>query len=209
MKMKRTLTLSILFFISIIKLEAKDVLQFSGYVRDAESAEVIPFCAVYIQGENRGTITGYNGFFSFVAGEGDTVLVKSLGYKTFKIAIPVGIGTTSFSKDITLEKDYVELGTVTIRPLPTPGQLRHAMLNLDIPNNLQELAQQTIEQSILNDEISQKTNFDGKENFNQYVQSQADYYYSRYGNQRPGISLTDPFAWARFIKDIKAKKKKK
>ena len=209
MTMKKILTLSVFILACFVKIQAKDVLQFSGFVKEAESSDPIPFCAVYIQGENRGTITGYNGFFSFVVGEGDTILIKSLGFKTFKIAIPVGLGVSSFSKDITLEKDYVELGTVTIRPLPTPGQLRHAMLNLDIPNNLQELAQQTIEQSILNDEISQKTNFDGKENFNQYVQSQADYYYSRYGNQRPGITLTDPFAWARFIKDIKAKKKKK
>ena len=188
---------------------AKDVVQFSGFVREAEANSPIPFCAVYVQGENRGTISGYDGFFSFVAGKGDTILVKSLGFKTFKIAIPSDLEVTSFSKDISLDKDYVQLGNVTIRPLPTPGQFLHAMLNLDIPNNLQDLAQHTIEQSILNDEISGKTNFDGKENFNQYVQSQANYYYNRYGNQHPGISLTNPFAWANFIKDIKARKKKK
>jgi hypothetical protein len=52
-------------------------------------------------------------------------------------------------------------------------------------------------------------NFNGKENFNQYVQSQVSYYYSQNGNQHPSISLTDPFKWASFIKEIKAKKKKK
>lgn len=188
---------------------AKDVIQFSGFVRDSESNVPVPFCAVYIQNENRGTITGTDGYFIFVAGKGDTIVVKSLGYKTFKIAIPSDYEQKSFTKEVGLERDVVQLKGVTIKPLPTPGQLRHAMLNLDIPNNLQELAQQTIEQSILTDEISKKTNFDGKENFNQYVQSQAEYYYNRYGNQRPGISLTNPFAWAQFIKDIKAKKKKK
>ena len=209
MRMNRFLVILLLSCTGLSAALAKDVIQFSGFVRDAETGAIVPLCAVYIQNENRGTITGYDGFFTFVAGKGDTILVKSLGYKTFKVAIPVDLETTSFTKEITIEREVYQLPGTTIRPLPTPGQLRYAMLNLDIPNNLQELAQNTIEQSILTDEISKKTNFDGKENFSQYVQSQVGYYYNRNGNQRPGISLTDPFAWARFIKDIKAKKKKK
>lgn len=207
--MKRFLTLAIWSCVFVLTASAKEVVQFSGFVRDIESNAPIPFCALYIQNENRGTISGTDGFFNFVVGKGDTIIVKSLGYKPFKIAVPRDLDANSFSKDITLERDVVELKGVTIRPLPTPGQLRHAMANLDIPDNLQQLAQQTIEQSILNDEISQKVNFDGKENFNQYVQSQVGYYYNRFGNQRPGISLTNPFAWAEFIKSVKNKKKKK
>ncbi|TXH58344.1 MAG: carboxypeptidase-like regulatory domain-containing protein [Bacteroidia bacterium] len=209
MMMKKLYLFLVLNCLLSVVAFSKDIIQFSGFVRDAESNAVIPFCAVYIQNENRGTITGYDGFFTFAAGKGDTILVKSLGYKSFKIAIPKDLELTSFVKDVSLERETYELKGVTVRPLPTPEKLRYAVLNLDIPDNLRDLAQQTIENSILNDEISSKTNFDGKENFNQYVQSQAGYYYNRYGNQRPGISLTDPFAWARFIKDIKNKKKKK
>ena len=209
MQMRKFFAVLCLFLSGCAWISAKEVVQFSGFVREVETSTPIPFCAIYVQGENRGTISGYDGFFSFVAGKGDTVLIKSLGFKTFKIVIPSDLEMTSFSKDIALEKDYIQLGNVTIRPLPTPGQLRHAMLNLDIPDNLQDLAKNTIEQSILNDEISSKTNFDGKENFNQYVQSQANYYYNRYGKQNSGICLKNPFAWAQFIKDIKAKKKNK
>ncbi len=207
--MKKLIAVLLLNCCVLLAVNAKDIIQFSGFVRDSETGAVVPLCAVYIQNENRGTITGYDGFFTFAAAKGDTILIKSLGYKTFKVAIPNDLENTSFTKEIGLEREVFELKGVTIRPLPTPSQLRQAMLNLDIPNNLQELAQNTIEQSILTDEISKNTNFDGKENFNQYVQSQVGYYYNRYGNQRPGISLTDPFAWARFVKDIKAKKKKK
>ncbi|MEN9447735.1 MAG: hypothetical protein RJA25_1025 [Bacteroidota bacterium] len=207
--MKKILPLLLLSCFSVVTLFAKEIVQFSGYVRDVESGAIVPLCAVYIQNENRGTITGYDGFFTFAAAKGDTVLVKSLGYKTFKVVVPADLDGSSFTKEISLDREAYELKGVTIKPLPTPGQLRQAMLNLDIPNNLQQLAQQTIEQSILSDEISKKINFDGKENYKQYVQSQVGYYYNQYGNQHPSISLTDPFAWARFIKDIKAKKKKK
>ncbi len=208
--MKRFTAIILLCF-AFFAATAKDVIQFSGFVRDAETNSPIPFAAIYIQHENRGTISGYDGFFTFVVGKGDTILVKSLGYKEFKIAIPADLDVTSFTKEITLERGEIELKgpTITAAKLPTPGQLGTAMVNLDIPNSMQELAQKTIENSILNNEISRDTKYDGKENFNQYVQSQAQYYYNRNGNQRPGISLTNPFAWASFIKDIKAKKKKK
>lgn len=209
-KMKRFTAILLLSF-AFLATNAKDVIQFSGFVRDAQTNSPIPFAAIYIQYENRGTISGYDGFFNFVVGKGDTIIVKSLGYKEFKIAIPVDLDITSFTKEITLERGEIELKgpTITAAKLPTPGQLGTAMVNLDIPNSMQELAQQTIEKSILNNEISRDTKYDGKENFNQYVQSQAQYYYNRNGNQHPGISLTNPFAWASFIKDIKAKKKKK
>jgi hypothetical protein len=207
--MKRFIFLSLLQIAGFLTLSAKDVIQFSGYVRDAETNAPVPFCAIYIQGENRGTISGIDGFFTFVVGKGDTVIVKSLGYKAFKIAVPQEVDATSFSKEITLDRDVVQLKGVTIKPLPTASQLRQAMINLDIPNSMQELAQQTIEQSIITDQISRNTRYDGKENFTQYVQSQVGYYYNQNGNQHPGISLTDPFKWASFIKDIKAKKKKK
>ncbi len=188
---------------------SKEVIQFSGFVKDVNSGSPIPFCAVYIKGENRGTITSMDGFFTFVVGKGDTVLVKSLGYYTFSVIIPESLDNKSFTKEIGLERDVVELPTAVVKPLPTPAQLRQAMINLEVPNNMQELAQKTIENSILTDEISRNKNFSGKENFNQYVKQQVSYYYNRNGNQRPGISLTNPFAWAEFIKSIKKKKKSK
>ncbi len=207
----KQLSAILLFFFTFFVAIGKDVVQFSGFVRDAETNSPVPFAAIYVQNENRGTISGYDGFFTFVVGKGDTILVKSLGYKSFRIAVPSDLDVTSFTKEITLERDAFALDSIkiTAKKLPSPGQLGQAMVNLDIPNSMQELAQKTIEQSILNDEISKNTRYDGKENFNQYVQSQANYYYNRYGNQRPGISLTNPFAWANFIKDIKAKKKKR
>ena len=208
--MKRFIAI-LLFSLTFLTSYSKEVVQFSGFIRDAATNAPIPFAAIYIKDENRGTISGYDGFFTFVVGKGDTIIVRSIAYKEFKIAVPADLDVTSFTKEITLERQDVVLDNVTVKakPLPTPGQLGAALANLDIPNSMQELARNTIEQSILNDDISRNTKYDGRENFNQYVQSQADYYYNRNGNQRPGISLTNPFAWANFIKDIKSKKKKK
>lgn len=188
---------------------AKNIVQFSGFIRDIETSSPIPYAAIYILENSRGTISGPDGFFSFAAAEGDTIVVSSLGYKSFTLIIPKNIGQTSFAKEILLDRDPIMLDEVLITPLPEPHQLKQAILNLNIPDNLAELAQQTIAYSIMNDEIERNTQYDGAENYNSYVKSQTEYYYNRFGNQRPGISLTDPFAWANFIKSIKDKKKKK
>jgi hypothetical protein len=181
----------------------KQIVQFSGFIKDAESGSIVPYAAVYIQDKLQGTISGADGFFTFAAAKGDTILVKSLGYKQFKVVIPPDIEGTSYSREISLDRDVVELPGVTIRPLPEPHELRQAMINLDIPDNLAELAQQTIANSIIDDEIERNTRYDGAENYNAYVKQQTEYYYNRFGNQRPGITLTDPFAWAEFIQAIK------
>lgn len=200
---RKTLALSLFLLLAFAGMAQKQILQFSGYVKDVESGSIVPYAAVYIQYKNQGTITGPDGFFTFAAAKGDTIMIKSLGYKPFKVVIPEDVEGTSFSREILLERELIELTGVTIRPLPEPNQLRQAMVNLDIPDNLAELAQQTIANSIISDEIERNTRYDGAENYNQYVKQQTEYYYSRFGNQRPGISLTNPFAWAEFIQAIK------
>jgi hypothetical protein len=207
LKLKNTLLLFLILL--IINTFSKELVQFSGFIKDNESFVGVPYAAIYIKDKNRGTISGPDGYFNFAVAKGDTIVIKSLGYKTYMVVIPIDIEGTSFSKEINLEQDAILLKGVTIRPLPEPHQLRQAMLNLDIPDNLAELAQQTIANSILNDDFERSTHYDGAENYNVYAKQQATYYYNRFGNQRPGISLTDPFAWANFIKNIKAKKKAK
>lgn len=200
--------LVLIFACITLFVSSKELVQFSGYVKDNESLAGIPYAAIYIKQQNKGTITNPDGFYNFVVAKGDTILIKSIGYKTYTVIIPFDIDGTSYSKDLLLEREAYELKGVTIRPLPEPNQLRQAVLNLDIPNVLTELAQQTIANSILNDNFDKNMKYDGAENYNYYAREQANYYYNRFGNQRPGISLTDPFAWAKFVKSIKDKKKK-
>src|SRR5690348_16797537 len=49
------------------------LIQFSGVVVTNDSLQPIPFSSVMIKHANRGTVTDYYGFFSFVAMKGDTV----------------------------------------------------------------------------------------------------------------------------------------
>lgn len=178
----------------------KEVVQFSGIVRDEVSGAPVPFCIIYVDKERRGTVSTLEGFFSFAVAKGDIILFKSLGYKPVKIQVPYDARGNSYYKDITLPREIYTLDTFTVYPLPKPHQLRQAMVNLDVPENMIDLAKKTIEKSKL-DEMNLITRYDPSENFNQYVKTQVQTYYS-YGQPAP-IRLFDAFSWVEFFKALK------
>lgn len=181
----------------------KSIIQFSGMVKDEISNAPIPFAIVYVDKEKRGTVTTMEGFFSFAAAKGDAIIVKSIGYKPLKLNIPLDATGSTYYKDIQMTREIYEFDTITIYPLPKPHQLRQAIANLDLPNDMVMKAQKAIEKSKL-DEIAKNTRYDGSENFNQYLKNQVQSYY-HYGQPAP-IKLFDVFSWAEFIKSIKKKK---
>jgi hypothetical protein len=178
----------------------KEVVQFSGIVKDEVSNAPIPFSIVYVDRERRGTVSTIEGFFSFAVAKGDIIVVKSLGYKPVKLQVPYDARGNTYYKDIVLPREVYTLDTFTVYALPKPHELRQAMINLDVPETMVELAKKTIEKSRLED-MTLVTRYDPTENFNQYVKSQVQTYYS-YGQPAP-IRLFDAFSWAEFFKSIK------
>lgn len=51
-----------------------EIIQFSGYILTPDTLMGIPFASIKISGTNRGTMSNEEGFFSFAAKEGDTIL---------------------------------------------------------------------------------------------------------------------------------------
>lgn len=181
----------------------REVTQFSGMVKDDVSEAPVPFAIVYVDKEKRGTVSTIDGFFSFAVAKGDIVVVKSLGYRPYKFQIPFDTEGNSYYRDLKLEREIYTLDTFTVYPMPKPHQLRQAIANLDIPDDMVELAKKTIEKSKL-DELAAQTRYDGSENFNQYLKNQVQSYY-HYGQPAP-IKLFDVFSWAEFIKSLKKNK---
>jgi len=185
-----------LLIISTIVIGQKAVVQFSGVIKDSLSQSPIPYCAVYIERQYRGTLTNAEGFYSFVAAKGDTITIRSLGYETIKIIIPATMEGSSLFKDIYLSREAYLLDEVVIYPLPAPHQLRQAIINLEVPDDLQDLAMQTLSNSKL-EPYRMSMLYDGNENFDQYAKAQVANYYSQ-GQQKPQ-NIMNPFAWADFI----------
>jgi len=178
----------------------KDIIQFSGIIRDVKSSSPLPFCSIYIKNTNRGTTSNLNGFFSLPAAKGDTILFQTLGYRKFKVVIPKDYEGNSMVRDITMMMDTLRLQEIVIVPLPSPNQLRQAIITLEIPEELAALAEVAFAQASL-DKNTLTTNYDGAENFKTYIN---DFVANQYWTgQAAPIQLMNPLAWGQFIQAIK------
>ena len=59
------LTLLMSMSVGELKAQNRDVVQFSGIIKDISTGQPIPFATVYVDKIYRGTITNLEGFFSW------------------------------------------------------------------------------------------------------------------------------------------------
>jgi len=205
-KMMVVVLLSLISVSTVFGQRNKDVVQFSGIIQDVTTGQPIPFVTIYVDKVFRGTISNLDGFFSFVGEKGDSIVIRSVGYKQEKLQIPSSLKGDSYHVMYALEADTILLDEVVIYPWPSKQQFRQAFINLEVPDDLQELAEQTFARATL-EEFSLLTDYDGNENFDQFVKNYVGEIY--YAGQSAPIQLMNPFAWAQFIKAIKQGKFKR
>ena len=116
-------------------LENDRLVQFSGVIVTFDSLQPIPFSSIMIKNSNRGTISDYYGFFSFVAKMKDTIEFSALGFKKALFIIPDTLTDHRCSMIQILKQDTILLKEVMIFPWPTKEQFKEAFLHLRIPDD--------------------------------------------------------------------------
>lgn len=183
----------------------KDIIQFSGIVVAGDSSYGVPGVFLYLPKTGQGTMSNEIGFFSFAVKKGDTLEIRALGYKRRTFAIP-SIDDEDLSVVIELTHDSLTIPTITITAFPSEREFKEAFLAQEIPQ--QELSNMYTN---LSDQIMSRLlvdlELDGSETSTYYMQQQVNFIENR--NTVPVITLLDPFAWKRFIQDLKDHKEKK
>ncbi|MCB0538889.1 MAG: carboxypeptidase-like regulatory domain-containing protein [Chitinophagales bacterium] len=188
-----------------------EIIQFSGYILTPDTLMGIPFASIKISGTNRGTMSNEEGFFSFAAKEGDTILFSCIGFKDSKFAIPTDLQTNKYSIVKLMTTNTYYLDTVRIYPWPTKDMFKQAFLSLDKAEETDtDRALRNLEREYLK-EMGENLAYDGRENSNYYLRSEARKFY--YAGQAPPQNIFNVFAWAQFIEawkrgDFKRKAKK-
>lgn len=182
-----------------------NIIQFSGIVVAGDSAYGVPGVFLYLPKTGQGTMSNEIGFFSFAIGKGDTLEIRALGFKRRTFAIPTDI-EDDLSVVIELVEDSLTLPSITITAFPSEREFKNAFLAQEIPE--QELSNMYTN---LNDQVMSRLlvdlELDGSETSTYYMQQQVNFIENR--NTSPVITLLDPFAWKRFIQDLKDHKEKK
>lgn len=209
--MKKVQYLLVLLFCIIIGLSfgqgKQKLIQFSGLIVEGDSLLGIPGAHVFIPKAGRGASTNLLGYFSLPALPGDTILVLAVGYKRQYYVVP-----NDTLKDMTvmieMRTDTLFLPEVNIRTLPSERIFKEALLAMNLPDEQNH----NYMKDNLNDQIMRRllleSGMSANMNHRYYMQrQQIDAIEQRYMSRvNP---LLDPFAWARFFKDIESERKKK
>ena len=187
-----------IFLILAFSVQAQqNLVQFSGVVVASDSLQPVPFASVMIKNTNRGTVTDFYGFFSFVALKGDTVEFAYLGYKKGQFIIPDTLNDERYSLIQVLVKDTLTLAETVIFPWPTKEEFKRAFMELKVPDNDLARAERNLELAQLK-EVKDAVAYDGSINYKYAMQQQQSRLYG--AGQYPRSNLFNPLAWAQFIK---------
>jgi hypothetical protein len=200
--MKR-LFIPILLLISICLVQtnvnaqntSKKLIQFSGVIVTGDSSRPVPFVTVVIKGTTQGTVTDFNGFFSFPAAVHDTIDIKALGFKRSRIIIPAVENSFAYSRVKKIDPDTFLLKTAVIYPW-TIGQFKQMFLSKKVPDDDLERAHKNLARADMKERYI-ATPMDGSMNYKNFMNQRYERMY--YAGQYPPNRLLDPFAWARFI----------
>lgn len=176
--------------------DKRGLIQFSGVVVEVDSLKPVSFCSITIKDENRGTISDYFGYFSFVAQENDTIEFSAVGFKKSHFVIPDSLTTNKYSLIQILYSDTIYLKSVTIYPWPTKEQFKDAFLHTKVPDDQLDIAKKNLDREEIKERYRQ-TRMDGSENFKNQLQQRSSKLY--YAGQYPPNNLLNPIAWAKFI----------
>ena len=193
-----------LFAIGIVipsMAQQRKLVQFSGVIHNADTNVVVPYVTVRNISFNNQTFTSnHQGYFSFVAHEGDTITFSSVGYRSTRIVIP-RVREDKYTAMIDMTAEITELPMVTPYPWATIDEFNMAFMSLEIadddivvakrnlsPESLAALARVTPRSA---DEIQ---NFNAMQNHIGLSNNAI--------NQRMANPLLSPFAWGNLIRQI-------
>ena len=173
------------------------VVQLYGVVMSADSLKPVPSASIVIKGQNRGTISNYDGVFSIVVLKGDQVEFSSIGYNPIKITIPQNLVGNQQSIIQLMVSDTTFLPATIIKPRLTREQFERDFINNQVPDDQLAIARKN------NSEQTRKALLsilpaDGREASNQYIRQNAQR--MTYKGQIAPQNILNPAAWLEFIK---------
>lgn len=181
------------------------VVQFTGIVATGDSLLGVPGATVFVPKAGRGTATNAYGYFSLPVLTGDSIVIRSLGYRNQYVVIPGDYQRQSYSVIVTLREDVTVLPEVRIFPYATEKAFKEAFLALRLPKERGTAAAENLNQDILR-RIFNNAPVTSMGNYRQTMQMQQLEQQRRMGmgpSLQSNNPLLNPFSWLQLIKQVK------
>ncbi|MFD2872735.1 hypothetical protein ACFS5N_09665 [Mucilaginibacter ximonensis] len=180
----------------------RPLVQYSGITRNADSTKkvvIVPY--VSIKNVSTGQqlfVSDYQGYFSFVAHERDTLQFTSVGYFPVTVVVPANINNRSMVTTVSLKPQIVNLPAVRVFPWATTDEFRKDFLAMKIADDDYEIIRKNLNPKAIKEAgayyphtVYESVN--AQEMHNNIVNSHSI--------TNP---LLNPFAWGSLIRDIAA-----
>ena len=177
----------------------RKIIQFSGLIVSGDSAYGTPGVYIFVPKEGRGTMSNAIGYFSMAALTGDSVVIKSIGYKEKNFVVPYTLDD-KVSVIIEILEDTLYMPVVEITPWPTERLFKEAFIALKLPEQQYANMHNNLNEQVLK-RMMYNTGADSYMNHRYYLQQQTMSVDNQYFS--PTLSLTNPFAWKNFIDGVK------
>jgi hypothetical protein len=201
--MMRIINILFFFFVLLTSIttvsgQRRDIVQFSGVIRNLRS-EPVPDVNIINITTRTGATSNERGMFSFVVGPSDSILFRSVGYKNTLVVIPDTLYTTQYPRDVYMLNDTIHLAEVKIFPWKTYEEFKVAFLNLELPDDDEKRAYKNI--ALIKAQLNMDFEPDADLSFKNTMRQHYDKLY--YAGQYPSIPILNPLNWAKFVEAIK------
>jgi hypothetical protein len=181
--------------------QEKPLVQFSGIVHNADSAKIIVPYVNITNAATHKTITAsnYEGYFSFVAHEQDTLIFTCVGYATTRVIIPPDVKNKSYTIPVMIQPVIINLPTFHVFPWATTDEFKKDFLALKVADDDLEIAKKNVSRTTLMALVATLPR-DGQEiqdGLYQGLNTSIENSHSITPNP-----LLNPLAWGSFINEI-------
>ncbi|MEH6304780.1 hypothetical protein RYH73_03945 [Olivibacter sp. CPCC 100613] len=179
----------------------KKLVQFSGVIHNADSSIAVPYVTLTnLSYQKQLFNANHQGFFSFVAHEGDTIKLSAVGYRSEQLIIPK-TASNKVTVALTMKAQIIDLPVVTVYPWASIDEFNYAFMNLQIADDDYLIAQRNLSYESLV-AMSKVVPRNASEIQNLDATSRHIGLTNKTVNQRNSNALFSPLAWASFINQI-------
>lgn len=201
--MRIVITALIMIFVTgFAQAQEKPLVQFSGIIYNVDSNVVVPYVTVTNKNKNNKTVSAnFQGYFSFVAGQGDTILFSAVGYRREALVIPDMEGEKSYTVVVKMKPVVVNLPMVSVLPWASVDEFTKEFMSMKFADDDLEIAKKNVARSSLL-AMARDLPRDGQEMRGVNFQNNHIALTNKAINQRMANPLLNPFAWGSFIQQI-------
>jgi hypothetical protein len=188
--------------LSLCQAQDKPLVQFSGRIYNRDTNVVVPNVTIYNKSNgNRAFSANYQGYFSFVVHEGDTIIFESIGYQREALVIPSNLLDKKYTVIVVMKPTTYNLPLVTILPWANIDEFNRDFMTMKFADDDLEIARKNVSRDKIM-AMSKTLYRDAGEIQSLNFQNNHISLGNKNMNLRGANPLLNPFAWGALMKQI-------